>query len=133
MTVNTTPTLTLNDQTVCSPNTVDLTDPAVATTDVGTLTYYTDAGYTTAVGTPAAVGAGTYYVQSDNLSCIAQGSLTVTVNTTPTLTLNDQTVCSPNTVDLTDPAVATTDVGTLTYYTDAVSYTHLTLPTICSV
>ena len=50
---------TLNDQTVCSPNTVDLTDPAVATTDVGTLTYYTDAGYTTAVGTPTAVGAGT--------------------------------------------------------------------------
>ena len=117
ITINVTPTLTLNDQTVCSPNTVDLTDPAVATTDVGTLTYYTDAGYTTAVGTPTAVGAGTYYVQSDNLSCIAQGSLTVTVNTTPTLTLNDQTVCSPNTVDLTDPAVATTDVGTCLLYT----------------
>ena len=130
MTVNTTPTLTLNDQTVCSPNTVDLTDPSVATTDVGTLTYYTDAGYTTAVGTPTAVGAGTYYVQSDNLSCIAQGSLTVTVNTTPTLSIQDTTDCSPFTVDLSDVSIWSTDVGTLTWYSDAGLTTPLASTTV---
>jgi gliding motility-associated-like protein len=113
------PVLTLVNQSICSPNTVNLTNPSVASTDIGTLAYYSNAALTSTVANPSAVGNGTYYIQSTSGSCSTSGSLTVTVTTTPTLTLNDQDVCSPLTVDLTDPAVASTDVGTMGYYSDA--------------
>jgi len=121
VTINTTPTLTLADPaTVCSPLTVDITTGAVSSTDVGTMLYYSDAGMTILVPDATAVGAGTYYVEATNLGCTSNGSVTVTVNTTPTLTLADPAlVCSPATVDITVGAVSSTDVGTMLYYSDA--------------
>ena len=120
VTVNTTPTLTLVDPApVCSPATVDITAGAVSSTDVGTMLYYSDVALTILVPDATAVGAGTYYVEATNLSCTSNGSVNVTVNTTPTLTLVDPApVCSPATVDITAGAVSSTDVGTMLYYTD---------------
>jgi gliding motility-associated-like protein len=128
ITVTTTPTLTLNDQSICSPNTIDLTDPSIATSDVGTMSYYTDVALTMPVSNPSAVGAGTYYLEATNGSCSFSGSIDVVVTTTPTLTLVSQNICSPNTTDLTSPTVSSTDVGTLAYYSDATLTTVLSNP-----
>ena len=122
ITVNVIPTLTLNNPApVCSPLTVDITAGAVSSTDVGTMLYYSDVAMTILVADATAVGAGTYYVEATNAGCTANGSITVTVNTTPTITfpLIDPAVCSPLTVDITLATVASTDIGTLSYYTDA--------------
>jgi len=129
VTVTTTPTLTLNDQSICSPSTVDLTNSAVASTDVGTMAYYTDASLSNPVSNPSSVGAGAYYLQATNGSCTFSGVLNVTVTTTPTLTLVSQSICTPYTVNLTSASVASTDIGTMAYYTDAALTTPVTTPT----
>ena len=115
VTVNATPVLTVQDTTTCSPNTVDLTDGAYWSTDVGTITFFESDGIT-AVGDETAVGAGTYIIAADNAGCITSLPVVVTVNATPVLTVQDTTTCSPNTVDLTDGAYWSTDVGTITFF-----------------
>ncbi|MDB4324697.1 hypothetical protein N9963_04780, partial [Crocinitomicaceae bacterium] len=115
VTVNTTPTLTVQDTTTCSPNTIDLTDGIYWSTDVGTITYFESDG-TTVVADETVVGAGTYILSADNLGCITTAPVVVTVNTTPTLTFQDTTTCSPNTVDITDATYWSTDVGTISYF-----------------
>ena len=115
ITINTTPTLTVQDTTTCSPSTVDLTDGAYWSTDVGTITYFESNGITV-VGDETAVGAGAYILSADNAGCITTAPVVVTVNTTPILTVQDTTTCSPNTVDLTDVTYWSTDVGTITYF-----------------
>jgi gliding motility-associated-like protein len=121
VTINESPVLTLiPPAAVCSPSTVDITAASVTSTTIGTLAYYTDATFTTLVADPTAVGAGMYYVVATNGLCTDDGSVTVTVTGTPVLTLNPPAaVCSPATVDITNPAVSSTTAGTLTYYTDA--------------
>jgi gliding motility-associated-like protein len=124
-TINAQPNLVITDPAaVCSPATVDLTAGAVtAGSDAGTLTYWTDAGATSTLATPGAVGTtGTYYIQlEDGNTCTTVQPVNVTVTNNPTLVITDPAaVCSPGTADLTDPAVtAGSDVGTLTYWTDA--------------
>ena len=115
VTVNTTPTLTVQDTTICSPNTIDLTDAAYWSTDLGTITYFESDGITV-VGDVTAVGVGTYILSADNAGCITTALVVVTVNTTPTLTVQDTTTCSPNTVDLSDATFWSTDLGTITYF-----------------
>ncbi|MDB4091168.1 gliding motility-associated C-terminal domain-containing protein, partial [Crocinitomicaceae bacterium] len=118
VTVNTTPTLTVQDTTTCSPNTIDLTDATYWSTDVGTITYFESDG-TTVVADETSVGAGIYILSADNGGCITTAPVVVTVNTTPTLTLADPApVCSPATVDISTGAVSSTDVGTMLYYSD---------------
>jgi gliding motility-associated-like protein len=129
VTVNTTPSLTLNDQTVCAPNTVDLTDPSIVSTTAGTLAYYTDLTLTTPFSTPSSAGAGTYYVEATNVNCSFSGNILVTVNATPTLSLSSQSLCAPATVDLTSSAIASTDIGVLSYYSDAAYSTIVSNPT----
>lgn len=95
------PTLTVsNPPAVCSPATVDLT--AAASTDSGTISYYTDPIYTTLVSDPTAVGAGTYYVVADNAGCVDEGTITVVVNPIPVAAPSTTTplLCAGETVVL---------------------------------
>ena len=126
VTVNQTPNLFITDPaSVCSPLTVDITAPAVTTgsTNVGTLSYWSDAGATISLSTPGALTtSGTYYIQAVNTGCIAIAPVTVSVVITPTLvTNNPAAVCSPLTVDLTAVAVTagSSNLGTMSYWTDA--------------
>jgi gliding motility-associated-like protein len=94
------PTLTIsNPAAVCSPATVDLT--ASASTDIGTISYYTDATYTTLVPDPTAVGSGTYYVVADDAGCTDEGTIIVVVNPLPIINGGaDVIVCQGTTVTL---------------------------------
>ena len=85
VTINTTPTLTLQDTTDCTPTLIDLTDLTYWSTDVGTLAYWSDAGLSVAVPDPTQVGAGTYYIEATNLNCSASEMITVVQNPTPVL------------------------------------------------
>jgi gliding motility-associated-like protein len=129
--VNETPVLSLNNPAaVCSPSTIDITDVAVSNTTAGTLSYFTDATFTTPLADPTAVGEGTYYVVASNGTCTDNGSVTVTVTETPVLTLNSPAaVCAPATVDITNLAVSSTTVGALAYYADAGLTTPVVDPT----
>jgi gliding motility-associated-like protein len=130
VTVTQTPILTVVDPVaVCSPNTVDITLGSTSSTDIGNLSYYSDATLTTLVGDPTAVGAGTYYVLADNLGCSVNGTVTVVVNQTPILTLVDPAaVCSPGTVNIAATSVSSADVGSLSYYSDATFTTVISNP-----
>ena len=109
------PTLTVQDTTTCSPNTLDLTDATYWSTDAGTITYFESDGITV-VADATIVGAGTYILSADNLGCITTAPVVVTVTPLPVLTVQDTTTCSPNTIDLTDATYWSTDVGTITYF-----------------
>ncbi len=87
ITVNPEPTLTITDPAaVCSPSTVDLTDSAVTSgSDPGTLTYWTDSGATSSLGSPEAVTtSGTYYIKLEDANgCSVVEAVLVTVNQAP--------------------------------------------------
>ena len=140
LTVNQSPNLVItNPAAVCSPNTVNLQAAAVtagSTLPVGTtLGYFTDAAATTAVATPTAVGAGTYYIKA---SCGTQPvcsdikSVTVTVKLTPSNPT--VSVIAPNCTTATGTVTVTSplDGGGVDYeysnnggtsYQDAVAFT----------
>jgi hypothetical protein len=83
--VTTTPTLTLNDQTLCAPATVNLTDLSVASSDVGTLAYYTDPTLINLVANPSSVGTGIYYIEATNGSCSFSGIINVNILNVPVI------------------------------------------------
>jgi gliding motility-associated-like protein len=135
VTVNATPNLVITDPAaVCTPSTVNITAAAVTagSTNVGTLSYWTDAGATSALASPSAVAtSGTYYIQATNAGCTDINPVVVTINATPNLVItNPAAVCSPSTVDLTAAAVTagSTNVGVLSYWNDAGATSSLATP-----
>jgi gliding motility-associated-like protein len=122
---------------VCSPATVDITDPAIvkgSDNDL-TYTYWKDAAATIAVTNPKAVNeSGTYYIKGTaSTGCPVIKSITVTINPLPVLnTIDPPEVCTPNTVDITSSSItAGSDAGlTLTYWRDASATVVLTNPNI---
>jgi len=89
---------------VCAPFTVDLTAAAVTTgSDPGTLTYWTDLGATTPLGSPTSVAtSGTYFIQLDDGSCTAVDSVHVVVHAQPTVEAGpDQMVCDGDLITVT--------------------------------
>ena len=75
--------VTVPPTATCAPMVVDLTAAAITTgSDAGlTFTYWTDMAATTAVATPTAVSAGTYYIKGTNTNgCYAIQSITITEN-----------------------------------------------------
>ena len=137
VTVNPAPTVITNDQTVCSPATVDLTAPAITLGSTGglTFTYFTDAGATMVYGTPTTATAGTYYIVGATAAgCYDTADITVTVVTTPTVVTVPQSACAPGTVNLTLPGVTagSTPGLTFTYYTDAGATNPYLTPTLAT-
>ena len=119
------PTFVVNNQSACFGNTVDLTAAAVTNGSAGgqTFTYFTDAACTNAVATPAAVGAGTYYIKatytSGGCSIDQISSVVVTINALPTVSL---TVAETSGSTANDGTICAGDAATLTA-SGAVSYT----------
>ncbi|HEX2970337.1 MAG TPA: gliding motility-associated C-terminal domain-containing protein, partial [Bacteroidales bacterium] len=130
--VNSGPVVMITDPAaVCSPSAIDLTDPAITSGSDGglTFTYWTDATATTSLVGETAVGlTGTYYIKGDNGTCSTIMPVDVTISEAPNVIITDPAaVCSPSTVDLTDPAITSGSDGGLifTYWTDATATTSL--------
>jgi gliding motility-associated-like protein len=86
ITVNPLPVLNINDPArVCAPNTVNLTAAAVTAGSTGSLSYFSNAGGTSPLTSPAAVGAsGTYYIQAvSTLGCSVLSPVQVVINPLP--------------------------------------------------
>jgi len=138
VTVNTTPSLVVvNPSAVCSPTLVDITLPAVTTgsTGNGTLTYWSDNTYTTALTNSTAVSFGTYYIKSTIGTCTDSKAVSVTVNSTPVLTITDPNgACPPSTVSIISASVTagSTGGGSLTYWNDLAGTSVVSNPSTIS-
>lgn len=120
-----------NPPPVCIPSTVDITQAYITagSTGTGTLTYWKNSSATIALPNPNVVAtAGTYYIKITTAGgCSDIKPVVVTINAASGLIINDPLpVCSPGTVDITDPAITagSPDIGVLTYWMDAA----LTIP-----
>jgi gliding motility-associated-like protein len=128
-TVNAMPTVAINPPaSVCSPNTVDLTNSAVTvgSTDVQTFTFWTDYGATSAIADPTAVSAaGTYYIQgTSSAGCSVIEPVTVSVGSTITsvsLTLNERP-CGATATGSANVTVNGAGTFTYTWTRNGVSY-----------
>ena len=137
VTINPLPVLSITSPTgVCSPSTIDITVPAITTgsTSGTSLSYYNDALATTPLATPTAVAlGGTYYIKATTLAgCNDTAAVVVTINPLPVVLITNPTgVCSPNTINITVPAITagSTTGTTLSYYSDALATTPLGTPT----
>ena len=132
MTVNPSATVVTNPIAVCAPATGNLTLASVTTGSTAGLTfsYFSDAAATTAVATPASVGAGTYYIKGDLGTCSDIQPVTVTVNPSATVVTNPIAVCAPATGNLTLASVTAGSTAglTVTYFSDAAATTAVATP-----
>lgn len=100
----------------CSPATYNLRSAEPTAPSGTTWEWQTGSTYNTgnAVGTPTSVGSGTYYLYGRNSTCttVASASVAVTINSLPpsSVTVNAESACSPNTVDLSDNYTNSGDV-----------------------
>lgn len=118
--------VTSADIQVCSPKTVDLTDPSITdgSDDGLTYTYWLDAKATIAHTTPENSGTGVYYIKGEaaNGTYKISDSIVVTINENPTIVVNPVApICEPATIDLTDSLITdgSTEDLTFTYWLDA--------------
>ncbi len=107
VTVTPSPTVVTHNQTVCSPNTVDLTAAAVTSGSTSGLTfsYFTDPGASVVYSTPTTAGAGTYYIKGTTAGgCSSITPVTVTVNSLPAVAAitGSNNVCVNSTTSLSD-------------------------------
>ena len=135
VTVNPKPQLTVTDPPMaCDPGKVNLQDAAVTAGNDPSYTYnYYNADGVTTVTTPAAVGAGTYYVEAVAGSGCTSDKMPVTarINAKPTVVAsNPQPLCTPATADITDPSlVQQSDAGLFySYYADKDTTTKVADP-----
>lgn len=88
-----TPTVTVNNSTICLGNTATLTA-------TGASGYSWNTGATTSIINPSPTGNTVYTVTGNNGSCINVKTATVTVVSNPTVTVNSTTICSGNSINL---------------------------------
>jgi gliding motility-associated-like protein len=119
---------------VCSPATIDITVASVTSGSTAglTFTYWTDAGATAPLASPAALSiGGTYYIKGANAGCSDIKPVTITFNAPPTVAItNPSAVCEPSTIDLTAASVTTGSSAGLTfsYWTNSGGTTSLSSP-----
>ncbi|WP_369806995.1 gliding motility-associated C-terminal domain-containing protein [Flavihumibacter rivuli] len=103
------PNLVVNNQVVCAPATVDLTNTSVTNGSENglMLSYWMDNAATQQLVNPASVGTGTYYIKAiGSTGCSIVKPVTVTVNPQPVLVITDPApVCAPGTINITMAAV----------------------------
>ncbi len=129
------PILKINNPAAsCAPATIDLTATTItAGSDAGlAYTYWTDTTAVNALPTPTAVtNSGTYYIKgTDPSGCYAISPVTITINASPHLIINNPFECAPATVDLTSFLItAGSDQGLrYTYWVDPAAVTPLNNP-----
>ncbi|POY36459.1 hypothetical protein C3K47_12005, partial [Solitalea longa] len=132
VTINPLPKLVITNPTATCDQPVDLTNPAItAGSDLGSLSYFSDAAGTTTLANPSAITvSGTYYIQLTSAQgCSVIKPVTVTINPLPKLVITNPTATCDQPVDLTNPAItAGSDLGSLSYFSDAVATMPLTNP-----
>ncbi|KIC92704.1 hypothetical protein OI18_21540 [Flavihumibacter solisilvae] len=129
-----------NPPAVCSPGTVDLTNPSVTSgSDAGlTFTYWTNQSATNPLNNPQSIGtAGTYYIKAttvDGCFNIKPVNVSFLTSASTFVVTNPAQVCAPATIDLTSPAItAGSDPGlTYTYWADAANTIPLQNPAAIS-
>jgi gliding motility-associated-like protein len=94
--VNPIPATGVNNATICSGQTANLT-----ATGAATYTWLPNIGTKAAVSTPALTTSTSYTVTGTTLGCSKTAISTVTVSTTPTVTVNSVSICAGGTIKLT--------------------------------
>lgn len=96
-----------SNQSICSGNSTTLS----ATSGTNTISWYASLTATTALGTGTAyitptlsVGSYTYYAEASGCSTSARAAITVTVSSSPVITVNSATICSGTSVVITPTA-----------------------------
>jgi len=100
VTVKATPLIAVNNATICSGNSAILNAS-------GATTYSWNSGATTSSISVSPAANATYTVQGITNGCTGIKTVTVTVKTTPTVSVNSQTICSGNTAQLTASGATT--------------------------
>jgi gliding motility-associated-like protein len=119
VTVNPQPQLVITDPVaVCSPNTIDITAPAViaGSTSGGTYTYWTDAAGTISIANPTAVSvSGQYYIKNTSTGgCSDIEPVLVTINPLPVSNAGtDVMICSGIAANIGAAAIAGNDYSWL--------------------
>ena len=86
ITINPKPIIVTSPRDICSPLTVDLTDPLVTTGSTAgvVLSYWQDPACTISLSPPSAVGvSGTYFIKADLAGCSAVASVAVVIHSSP--------------------------------------------------
>lgn len=99
VTVNPTPTVSVNSATICSGESTTLT--ATPSNTTGTISYLWSNGATTPSITVSPTSTTIYTVTFTRNGCSATGSGTVTVNPSPTASVNNATICNGSSATLT--------------------------------
>lgn len=93
VTVNASPTVNVNSASICSGGSVTLTA-------TGATTYLWNTGATASSIVVSPVSTTNYTVTGTNVSCSNTKTTSVIVNTTPTVSVNNATICNGNTANL---------------------------------
>jgi gliding motility-associated-like protein len=86
ITINPKPIIVTSPRDICSPLTVDLTDPLVTTGSTAgvVLSYWQDPACTISLSPPSAVGvSGTYFIKADLAGCSGVASVAVVIHSVP--------------------------------------------------
>jgi hypothetical protein len=122
----TAPSLSQSSVAVCSPNTVNLTSFNPVANNATSLVWKTGSSSGSSnVSSPTEANAGTYYLYaySSGGNCYGSASapFTVTQNSLPTLSLSSssQSICEPNTIDLTSKISSPNSSLTYNWYSSS--------------